>query len=96
MDVGERAIEVSDQLGQLPWEVVLAVHGAATAQRCRRQTVAAWRAAKAEIDATGMQRLEHAELLGHHERRMVGQHDAARAQSQRGRACGQVRDQHRR
>ena len=36
--------------------------------------VGAGRPADAEVDAAGMERLEHPELLGHHQRRMVGQH----------------------
>ena len=35
------------------------------------------RAAEPEIDATGKQRLEDLEALGHHQRGMVWQHDAA-------------------
>ncbi len=49
------------------------------AQRPRGALVGAGRAAEAEIDAAGIQRVERAELLGDHQRRVVGQHDAARA-----------------
>src|SRR5674476_246184 len=38
-----------------------------------------WRAAQAQIDAAGKQRLQHLEALGDHQRRMVGQHHAAGA-----------------
>ena len=49
------------------------------AQRMRRGPVGARRAAEAEIDAAGKQRLQHLEALGHHQRRMVRQHHAAGA-----------------
>ena len=80
MHVGVRAVEVADELGELLREVVGAVHRATAPQRGCGQAVAARRSAEAEIDAAGVQRLEHAELLGHHERRVVGQHHAARAE----------------
>ena len=41
-----------------------------------------------------MQRLEGAELLGDQQRRVVGQHDAARTESDRGGVRGDVGDQH--
>ena len=52
------------------------------AQRIERMghaPVTARCAAEAEIDATGRERLDHGELLGHFQRRIVGQHDACRA-----------------
>ena len=49
------------------------------AQRIGSDRIRARRAAEPEIDAPGKERLEHLEALGHHERRMVGQHDAAGA-----------------
>ena len=49
------------------------------AQRVGGGAVGAGRAAEAEIDAAGKQRLQHLEALGHHQRRMVGQHHAAGA-----------------
>ena len=47
------------------------------AQRMRGGTIGARRAAEAQIDPAGKQRLQHLEALGHHQRRMVGQHHAA-------------------
>ena len=41
------------------------------------------RAADPEVDAPGVQRLEHPELLGDHERHVVGQHHAAGADPDR-------------
>jgi hypothetical protein len=52
-------------------------------------------ASDAEIDPAGVQRVEHAELLGDDERLVVGQHDPARPDADRGGGAGQVRDQHR-
>jgi hypothetical protein len=53
------------------------------AKRADRQLVGAGRAAEAEIDPPGIERLERAELLGDHERRVVGQHDPAGADPDR-------------
>jgi hypothetical protein len=55
-------------------------------QRMRRVHVAARRASDAEVDAAGRQRLEHAELLGDLERRVVRQHDARAADADSRRA----------
>ncbi len=49
------------------------------AQRVGRGAVGAGRAAKAEIDAAGKQRLQHLEALGDDQRRVVGQHHPAGA-----------------
>ena len=45
--------------------------------------VAAGRTAQPQVDPAGIKRFQRAELLGHHQRRMVGQHDAARADPDR-------------
>ena len=52
------------------------------AQRIGRDRIGARRAAEAEIDAAGKQRLQHLETLGDHQRRVVRQHHAARADAQ--------------
>ncbi len=49
------------------------------AQRVGGDLIGARRAAEPEIDAPGKQRLQHLEALGDHQRRMVRQHHAARA-----------------
>ena len=61
-------------------------------QRPLRAAVGARRPAQAEVDAARIQRLERPELLGDHHRRVVGQHDAARADADRRGAAGQVAD----
>ena len=43
------------------------------------QSVGAGRASQPEVDAAGKQRFQRAELLGDHQRRVIRQHDAARA-----------------
>ena len=60
------------------------------AQRVGRGAVGAGRAAEAEIDAAGKQRLQHLEALGDHQRRMVGQHHAAGADADVFRHCGDL------
>ena len=60
----------------------------------RGQLVGAGRPADAEVDAAGVQRLEHPELLGDHERGVVGQHHAARAQADGRGGAGDVGQQH--
>ena len=58
-------------------EVVLLADALAAAQRVGGGRIGAGRAAEAEIDAAGKQRLQHLEALGHHQRRVIGQHHAA-------------------
>ena len=61
-------------------------------ERVNRQLVGAGRTAETEVDPSRMQRLERSELLGDHDRRMVRQHDPARADAHRLRSCRDVRD----
>ena len=68
-----------DQFVQPLEEIVALAAVEPAAQRVGRGAVGARRAAEAEIDAAGKQRLQHLEALGHHQRRMVGQHHAAGA-----------------
>jgi hypothetical protein len=83
------AAEMAAQLGELLLEIVR--RGAA--QRHRRALVGPRRAAQAEVDPPGMQRLEHAEALGDRQRRVVWQHHAARADADALRVRREVRDQ---
>ena len=64
-------------------------------QRAKRRHIAARRPAEPEIDAPRVQLGQCAELLGNHEWRVIGKHDAARAQSNGLRVRRDVRDQHR-
>ena len=63
-------------------EVVVGAHVLAMAERQRGQRVGAGGAADAEVDAAGMQRFEHLEALGDHQRRVVRQHHAAGADAE--------------
>src|SRR4029077_10471178 len=58
-------------------------------QRIRGDRIGAGRAAEAEIDTAGKQRLQHFEPLGHHERSVIWQNDAAGAYPD---AFGRYRD----
>jgi len=70
----EKGLQFEDILRKLPF-----VAGKVATQRMGNPLVRPRRAAEAEIDAARKQRLQRPELLGDHHRRMVGQHDAARA-----------------
>ena len=72
-------LEIADQIGDLVREMLDAERPRPVLQGDRGQLVAARRAADAEVDAAGIERLQHAELLGHLERAVMAQHDPARA-----------------
>ena len=55
--------------------------------------VSAGRAADAEVDAAGIEGFERAELLGDLERGVVGEHDAAGADADRGGVVGDIGDE---
>ena len=84
--VGQEADEVADLVGKardlaLRPRVGDARAGGrlgAPAEGERGARVAPGRAPDPEVDAPGVERLEHPELLGHLERAVVGEHDAAR------------------
>ena len=50
------------------------------------------RAAESEVDPPREQRFQRAELLGDHKRRVIGEHDAASADTNRCRSGRNVRD----
>jgi len=58
------------------------------------QLIGARRATDAEIDAAGMERGQRTELLRHHQRRMVRQHDATNADADGGGAGGHMGNHH--
>src|SRR5829696_2804283 len=68
-----------DQLLQPLEEIVSALAHVALAQREGGDLVGAGRAADPEVDAAGVERLQEFEALRDHERRMVREHHAARA-----------------
>jgi len=65
-------------------------------QRPRCGVVRAGSASEPEVDSSGKERFEGAELLGDDQRRMIRQHDAARADANRSRRASHVRDDDRR
>ena len=74
-------------LRKLIW---VAVQG--SAQRMGGYPIGAWSSAQTQIDAVRIQRSERAELFGHHQRRMVGQHYSTRTHTQGCRATGYMPD----
>ena len=90
MLVGQRIVQPRHQVAHLDRIVGRVVPvGLAGGQHAHGALVAARRAADAEVDAAGEQRLQHAEVLGHLERAVVRQHHAAGADLH---ALGQARD----
>ena len=75
----EGAVLEQDELLEALQEIVVAAGVLPPPQCVGGDGIGAGRAAQPEIDAAGKQRLEHLEALGDHERRVVRQHDAARA-----------------
>ena len=63
------------------------------AERRRRHRVGAGRAADAEIDPPGVERLEHRKLLGDRERGVIGQHHAAGSDADALGGAGEMGDQ---
>ena len=72
------ALEQNELLESLQ-EIVALARLLSAAQRVGGDRVGAGRTAETEIDAAGKQSLQDFESFCHHERRMVHQHDAARA-----------------
>ena len=90
---GLHRFEIRQQLDHVGREFV--GRGVVAPQRARGGLVGARRAAEPQVDAPRMQGAQRAELLGHLQRRMVGQHHAARADADGARGRGHVRDQYR-
>ena len=85
--------EVADELEEVVGKRVGALW-TTSPQGHHRRPVAAWGAAKPQIDPTRVERLERPELLGDHERGVVRQHDTARTHSDGRGAASDVRDEH--
>ena len=81
------------QLADLAREVVFGFDVVA-AQGLHGGAVGAGRAAQAQVDAAGVELGQRAEGLGHDQRRVVGQHDAARADADALRAPCDMAHQH--
>jgi hypothetical protein len=94
--VGEAVVEERHQLGQLLGEVLPVAGGHRAPQHPGRHLVGARRPPEAEVDAAGVERFEHPELLGHDERRVVREHDPTRTQPDVLGGAAEVGEQHRR
>ncbi len=77
---GEALLVEGHEFGEIGRELL----AAAGAERPHGIAIAAGGAAEAKIDAAGMEGFEGAIGLGDAQRRVVEQHDAARADAQRG------------
>ena len=55
--------------------------------------IGSWRSTEPQVDASGVKGLQGGELLGYDEGSVIGEHDAARAHSHRGRGGGQMLDE---
>ncbi|KAG1440374.1 hypothetical protein G6F57_019048 [Rhizopus arrhizus] len=88
----EPSIQVVQQLAHVLRELVGTVEVAA--QGACGGLVGAGRPTQAEVDAVGIQRGQRAELFGHLQRRVIGQHDAAGTDADALGATGDVADQH--
>ncbi len=85
-------LEVVQQLAHVLRELVGTVEIAAQCT-CGR-LIGTRRTAQAKVDAVRIQRGQRSELLGHLQRGMIGQHDAARADTDAPGATGNMADQH--
>ena len=85
---GEVAKQLADLCGEVLSGILLDAQGLTDAAR------EAHRAAKAHVDAARVQRLQHSELFGHHERPMVRQHHTTCADADPPRACSNRGSQH--
>ncbi len=72
------ASEIAHQLNDVVGELV-GVRREVAAHRISRRLVGSGSAAEAQVDAAREERFQGPELLGDDQRRMVGQHDPARA-----------------
>jgi len=84
-------LEIRQQLGDLPVEFLAHVPAA---QRAHRERIGAGRAAQPQVDASRIKGFQRADLLGHDERRVVGQHDAPGAHADRAGVARDVPHQH--
>ncbi len=87
-------IEKCEQIFEARGEIVGLEGFARAAQRESRERIGAGGAAESEIDAAGMQRLEDAKRFRNFQRRVIRQHDAARADANVFCNGGNVADHH--
>jgi hypothetical protein len=87
-------VEKADEIAELLGELLQPQRSRPLPQRPRGALVAAGRAADAEVDATGEERLQHPEVLGHLEGAVVAEHDPARAHADTRGPRGDLADEH--
>ena len=80
----EAVVQVADEVDHLLRERLDVGGTLRVGEREHGGVVAAGRAPDAEVDASGVERLQHGELLGDLERGVVGEHDAAAADADAG------------
>ena len=88
------AIEEQEQVAQLLGKVIRGKGRHVPSERGRGNRVRPGCTSESEVDATGMEGLEHAELLGHDERGVIGQHHPAGTDPDRRRRRREMRDEH--
>jgi hypothetical protein len=86
--------EEAEQVEQVLREVLGGQRRRVAPQREGRLLIRAGRPADAQVDATGVQGLEEGELLGHHQRGVVGQHHSPGTDANPLGRRRQVRDEH--
>ncbi|MNO81095.1 hypothetical protein D3C76_723210 [compost metagenome] len=85
--------QVAHQLFDIVRKIV-STAGAFTTQGTSGHLVRTRRTPQAQVDTTGIEAFQGAKLLGNHQRRMVGQHDATGTDADGRSATGQVTEQH--
>ena len=90
---GGGGAEVAQQFDDIVGELVR-VGGQVAPQRAGGRLVGSRRAAESQVDTSGKQGFQRAELLGNHQGGMVGQHDAAGPDPNPGGAGCDVADHH--
>ena len=88
---GRPVAEIADQFQNILRKAVARIESAP--QGAGRHAIGARRATDAKVDPAGIERGEGAELLGHHQRGVVGQHDAAGADADGLRALRDMADE---
>jgi hypothetical protein len=86
--------QVVDQLHHIVGEAVRSEIPTAP-ERSSGELICTGGASDAQVDPSGVEGLERTELLGHHQWRVIGEHDAAGTDPQGGGGVGQVGDEHR-
>ena len=90
---GQRIVEERDQISDLFGKAIQSRYVCTVLERARRDLITAGRAADPEIDPSGEERFQNAEILGDLQRAVVLQHHAARADADATRARRHLTDE---